>query len=116
MPMLGSVFVNPYSSRSRGVATFVKAGAPLAACTARLAPEGGRLLDVAGSYAGVGLGLVNCYAPCVAAERPSFFAENLSACLTEEQQAGTAQRGAHKSPDGKHAAWWSARHVHEQWE
>ena len=81
-PMRGDGFVNPHSSVSGGVLTFVKEGCPIASATATtpLTP-GGRLLAVQLTYAGVSLEFVNCYAPTVAADRPAFFQSRLAPCL-----------------------------------
>ena len=73
MPLQGGSFANPLSARSAGVVTFTKAIAPVTASRQVAAPAGGRLLDVALTYAGVEVSLLNCYAPCEGGARPGFF-------------------------------------------
>jgi exonuclease III len=79
------MFANPLSSQSAGVVTLVKASAPATASRLGTAPEGGRLLDVVLTYAGLELSLLTCYAPCRPDERPAFFSGALAAALPPDR-------------------------------
>jgi exonuclease III len=86
MPLqLSGMFANPLSSQSAGVVTLVKASAPATASRLGTAPEGGRLLDVVLTYAGLELSLLTCYAPCRPDERPAFFSGALAAALPPDR-------------------------------
>ena len=85
MPLVGSAYANPHTSRSAGVVTLLKATAPLTAPRQGVAPLGGRLLDVCLSYAGVEFSLLNCYAPCEARERPGFFSEDFATAVPADR-------------------------------
>ena len=80
-PFRGQCFACPHTTTSAGVAAFFKATAPVDGPTPVAAPEGGRLLDVSFSYAGLPISLVGCYAPTEAALRPGFFTGDLSRLL-----------------------------------
>lgn len=86
MPLqLSGTFANPLSSQSAGVVALLKASAPITASRLGTAPEGGRLLDVVLTYAGLELSLLTCYAPCRPAERPAFFSGALPAVLPHDR-------------------------------
>ena len=84
MPVRGAAFGNPLSSSSAGVVVLVKEDAPLSDVRLVAAPEGGRLLDVRATYAGVQLSVINCYAPAAGAERPAFFEGPLAQLLPRD--------------------------------
>eukprot|EP00887_Chlorella_sp_A99_P001569 scaffold8.g1569.t1 len=85
MPVQGHCFGTPLSSASAGVAVLVKGDAPLTDVRLAAAPEGGRLLDVRATYAGVELSLASCYAPHDGARRPAFFEGPLARLLPRDR-------------------------------
>lgn len=81
LPFRGVCFVNPHTSTSAGTITLIKSTAPVDSPTQFAAPAGGRLLSVQFSYAGLPFSVVNTYAPCESAERPSFYAQELPGAI-----------------------------------
>ena len=98
MPIRGHCFGNPLSSMSAGVAVLIKGDAPLSDVRLAAAPEGGRLLDVRATYAGVELSLANCYAPHDGARRPAFFEGPLARMLPRDRPVIAAG-------DWNHVSW-----------
>lgn len=84
-PFEGSCFVCPHTTDSAGVLALFKANAPVTDLTLSAAPAGGRLLLVSFSYAGLPFSLVDCYAPCTAADRPGFFTGDLARLLPADR-------------------------------